>query len=600
MATLDKNISPAQLDLLRKTRWRARTDTLFLARHILGFRDVCPEVHGPFMNILQTFPEVPEEDKKICDIVQPGMLRYRPWRDPYTMEGKRRALILDPRSGLKTTVNCVTHTIQWILNFPHLAYLIVQSNTKKAEDIVREIKQHFQYNTVFRNIFPDYVPQRRIGDWGNRQEFDVPDEDGRQKLLNWYASIPELNTVKTRREHTVMTTGIDKGTAGYHFDVMKFSDIVEENNTRTTDQMKQVAFSFRMMENLLVKPQSWIDVEGTRYSNSDLYGEIIERWMENESYKEQWNIHVRSCFLREYGGAKPFYTPDSLRLPFKKDETGNLISWWPGRIPLKVLLAQQADDAYVFATQKLNDPVGFDDDTKIFPMRYLRWITAEDFARVPISFYSVTVDTADTVGVRSNDSCITTCAWDKFGRCYVVEALIGKYLPDQIIHNILVGYERFRPAKILVEETAFVRGLKPSILRAAQKKGITLPLDFIKRETNVSKIERISNTLQPWYKAGEIIFLDNLADKHRIMKELDQFPSGVDDFLDTLADQFQNREWFGRLAPRHGPSTTDYEKQQILKATFEGTLGIGDPLADGGYSISAPPARSLAWKTGGL
>ncbi|GAF97371.1 unnamed protein product, partial [marine sediment metagenome] len=57
-------------------------------------------------------------------------------------------------------------------------------------------------------------------------------------------------------------------------------------------------------------------------------------------------------------------------------------------------------------------------------------------------------------------------------------------------------------------------------------------------------------TLQPWFKGGELRFLSNLTCMDDIIMEFNTFPRGTDDILDTLADQFQNRAWFGRLKPR--------------------------------------------------
>jgi predicted phage terminase large subunit-like protein len=502
-----------------------------------------------------------------------------------------------------TSINCVAHTIQWILNFPHLAYLVVQANTQKAEDILREIKQHFQYNSLFRSIYPDYCPQRRVTDWGNRQEFDVPDEVGRGRLLEESAKAG-FSSIRTRREHTCMTASIDKGTAGYHWDVMKFSDIVEENNTRTEDQVKQVTYTFNMMENLLVMPSSWIDVEGTRYANGDLYGVILDRWSENKLVRDQWHVHIRSCYKRDFKGEEEKFTPDSLRYPFLYGEDNKPISWWPARMPVDQLEAKRATDPYVFTTQQLNDPVGMDDDTKMFPLKIMRWMDPKEFAKVPISHYTTTVDTADTVGVRSNNSCITTCAWDKFGRCYVIDVRLGKMLPDALAEAIIQVYKRFKPQNVIVEETMFVRGFKPTLKRRMDLEGYLMPLTFIKRDNQVTKKERILNTLQPWYKAKEIVFLENLDDKDHIVKELDRFPTWDDDFLDTLADQFQGRDWFGRLNAR--PKTKEelayyfnQERDKELNRYFKIESAFTDEDSD--YMIPVPGAHSEARsRTGGL
>jgi predicted phage terminase large subunit-like protein len=538
----------------------------------------------------QEFPLPPAERISEIDIVAPGFVKYRPWNDPYVaLSGKRRLLLLDPRGGLKTSINCVAHLVQWILNYPHLAYLVVQSNAKKASDIMREIKKVFQYNTMFRQIYPDYCPQRHVSDWGNREEVDIPDEETRDRIL------AEMKV--GRKEHTIMTASIDKGSAGYHWDVMKFSDIVEENNTRTEDQIESVKYTFEMMENLLVKLDGWIDVEGTRYDLFDLYGKIIVDWEKNEKMRAEWKIHVRSCFERDFGDQPHTFTPDMLKLPFKKTEKGEYISWWPSRFPLDKLMLQQTREPYVFATQRLNDPLAAQGDNIPFPPKLMQWITKDEFSKVPLSHFLITVDTADTIGLRSNPSCITVCGWDKYQRCYVVEVKLGKMLPDALIEAIIAMYKRYRPMYVKIEETAFVRGLKAGLMRRCNLEGLHIPFDYITRDNQTSKKERILTTLQPWYKAKEIVFLDTLDCKHEIQTQLASFPSGEDDFLDTLADQFQNRDWFGRLSPR-GDSPELRKHMQIAEEQrgIEKWLRIADD-DDEEYSVPIP-VGSMRWKTG--
>lgn len=597
---ISRNISPAELERLKRARWLGRTNLLYLCNNILGYKDINEAVHGPFMSILQKFPLPPRELAEKLDIVKPGSIKYRPWKNPYELPGKRRVLILDPRSHLKTSCNCISHTIQWILNYPHLAYLIVQSNSQKAEDILREIKYHFQYNTTLRDIYPDYCPQRRVADWGNRQEFDIPDAEGRAMMLEEYAQY-DLGSIKGRKEHSGMVASIDKGTAGYHWDVMKFSDIVEDNNTRTIEQIQSVIRTFNLMGNLLVQPASWIDVEGTRYAHSDLYGKIIEDWEKSEDVRNRWNIHVRSCYKRDYRGQDPFFTPDALKLEFAKTEDGKFIPIWPQRFKLEDLESMRVTDTYAFATQQLNDPVSIGDDSRPFPIKNLRWMSPEDFVKVPISHFSVTVDTADTVGLRANNSCITVCGWDKFGRCYVVDVRLGKMMPDALIETIVAVFNRYRPTVVTIEETSFVRGLKPSIKRRMDLESLYIPLNFIRRETTSSKQERILNTVQPWFKGGEIIFLENISCKDHIIRELDRFPTWDDDFLDTLADQFQNREWFGRNSVRpQNPAAAQHQFNAMREEGMKRYLKIADPDQEDEYTLVIPQDSLTLSRTGGL
>jgi predicted phage terminase large subunit-like protein len=134
----------------------------------------------------------------------------------------------------------------------------------------------------------------------------------------------------------------------------------------------------------------------------------------------------------------------------------------------------------------------------------------------------------------------------------VDEIVHGKFLPDKLVKAVIAAYLRHNKPmcpvhKIKIEETGFVRGLMVSFRRYQDQNRVYLPFEMIKRDNNVSKKERIINTLQPWYKSGDLVFLDDIACKDHLLMELEQFPlAETDDILDSVADLFQGKTWFGR------------------------------------------------------
>ena len=88
--------------------------------------------------------------------------------------------------------------------------------------------------------------------------------------------------------------------------------------------------------------------------------------------------------------------------------------------------------------------------------------------------------------------------------------------------------------------------------------------------TNTSKRERILNQLQPAYRAGHLRFSEGLPEhvKERLKVEFSKFPkSARDDLLDTLADQYQERDDFGAVRERNST-------EQIMKRYQEQAMGI--------------------------
>lgn len=786
-----KNASPEVEEQLREARWRCRTDLIFLCNYVLGYNDVTEELHGPVVDILQKFPLPPIEKRRECDKLVNGVWQYTPAQNIEDLEGKRRMLLLDSRGFLKTTINCIAHSIQWLLNYPDMAIMIVQSNSDKAEMILSEIKAKFQANERFRALFPEYCPQKRINDWGRRDRITVECK----RLSNPRGGVHE------HKEESIITASIERGMAGVHVDLIKFSDVVDVSNINA-EGIKTVISNFALMQNLLVGPLYWIDVEGTRYNHGDLYGNIIETEEKLPPELKEWKIFVRGATVRDWGDQPEQFTMESVMLkPEKLDEKGYPVSRWPKRWPNKKLAAIKADNPWmynctpgwtkilmadlseksisdirvgdrvigfapnennrlslkvttvkaigvqpasqvnkvtltsgetVFCTpdhlwfagrkngvlryreaevgktlkqiyprnanqgdpltwayfagifdgeghcsrkngvisisqsksanpdvharmhqvlqdlqfetychrrndkgehdqwvllggratalkilhncnpaksdrlrnlfwnncgnaihaelevekiepysvedvyfletetgnyvsqgfaskncQQQNNPSA-GDGTQTFPVnhQFPKWISPQDFVRnVRVSSYEISIDTAETTGKRSDFTSIAVGAWASNGRCYVVEIVHGRFLPSDILNHVVALCNKYRTrlGKVKIEETGFVRGLMPSIRRIMDKNGIYIPIDTIKRDTQEGKNERISNTLQPWYINGDLVFVDDLPvnTKAQLIRELREFPNGKnDDILDSISDLFQNRSWFGRTSAR--------------------------------------------------
>jgi predicted phage terminase large subunit-like protein len=541
------------LDKLKRARWKGRTDLYWLAREVLGYDRVKWEVHGPLIQTLQDFPEPTLEEKEKIDIVySPREMQYRlpvrkhdSWLD--TLPGKRRRLILDSRGIYKTTVNVICHSIQWILNDPDITILIVHAKQEVAEMILREIRQHFTHNKTFREIYPDYCPVN-VNDkkFVKQQELTVPNRSN-----------------KTRKEPTIGLSSIDTAISGTHYDVIKFTDIVDLTNIGTLQQLTKVRETFGMYRNVLTEPRYWIDVEGTRYHFEDLYGKIIEseqaaakRATETgKVYDPIWKIYVRGIYKRDTKGKPYTFTPEeNEECDLLKDENGNYVSWYPERFPVEEMELERLDPVqgqWLFFCQRLNMPVNTED--AFFPPDLMQWKSKEDMRRVPIAYYTTTMDTAETTGEKADFTAIVTCGWDGMGRCYVVDIRHGRMYPDEQILHLFQVFKEWRPTTIRIEETGFVRGLKASIYRQQDLYGVYLPLDFIKRDNQNTKMERILNTLQPIYKRKDIYFSEEINCREKLIQEFSRFPKYKDDILDALSDQFQNREWFGRNLMRPTP-----------------------------------------------
>ncbi len=578
-------VNSAQMEHVRKLRWRARSDLFWLCSNILEYKLLNPRVHGPMIEHLQQFP-VPQDWKDRDKILPNGKFEYTP-HDPYTyLRDPRRRVLLFSRGYFKTSVNTIAHTIQWLLNFPQIAIADLFSVDGKAQDILsNSIKHHFQFNQQLRELFPEYCPQRRVGDWGNSEAFTLENRDDVLRRLE----------LPPRVEPSVMAQSLDKGQAGYHFDIIKCSDIVEENNVSTPAQMERVKKRFGLLPKMLVKrpdgEDGWLDLEGTFYHPADLHADMIKQWLAEGTEPDThhtWSIFINGCFERETGGTPRTYDPSELLLPFKVDLEGKRVPTWSEADPIGKLEREEVDPregGYVFATQRVLDFKADKSGGRPFEGP-VTWIKRQDFQSVPIVYRMTTVDLADTDGPKSNHSVILTCAYDRMGRCYVEDIQRGKWGPDEVVTRLFTTYEKFKPSKVVVEDYAYVHGLKPTIERKSIVSKVYPPFEYIPADRTTTKHKRIILALQTPFKSGlngqpDLRFVDPLdpesPERSREVKtaletefqEATVFAMGTsDDILDALANQFLSREWLGTLNLGGAHTQTPEAQRRLVEEEY--------------------------------
>ena len=122
------------------------------------------------------------------------------------------------------------------------------------------------------------------------------------------------------------------------------------------------------------------------------------------------------------------------------------------------------------------------------------------------------------------------------------------------------------------------------------------PFHYVKRDRAPnSKLNRIIRALQPPFNSGELMFVNPLHSDpqsaleiknalERELKETTAFSTGSsDDILDTLADIYLQREWFGPTGLRMGAyEQTEAAQAQIQKEQYDKALKemtFGPPIA---------------------
>ena len=485
----------------RKDRQRARTDLLWLCNEVLQYKDVEAAVHGPIIELLQKFKGGIDDDKG-----------YRPAVDVWELEGPRKRLFLDPRGHLKTTVITISHTIQWIINYPDIRVLLSMATGDQVTKVMSEVLNHFRFNENFRWLFPDFCPAAKSAkDFGNMESFTVPNR--KRKWL---------------KEPTVSSCSVGRVVAGGHYEVLKNSDLVDKENVKTPNQIREVTEHFKYLNPLLERggqpPQpGWMDVEGTRYDFSDLYGWIKDT---DEKRKErEWQISERAAIM-----------------------DGKIL--WPTRFSLKDLKSIEEDDEYIFACQYLQNPVPI--GSGLCTRDEIQWKPRKVMRAIPMH-YHMTIDLAGMDPSSNGDyTVLNVHGFDTDGRMNVVEILADRLDPFNVIELIFAQCKAFPQIQdIKIEREAHSRVLLPFLKREQEKKRQTEsgfkylpPIIEIKRDNRTAKKQRIKG-LQPWFKGRLISFAEEVTSKLETIQQICRFSDVStyhDDILDTLADAMQNRD----------------------------------------------------------
>lgn len=640
----------AQLNAWRKARWRARTDLLWLCNEILDMRDVSRELNGVMIDRMQQFPLPTLEQQAELDKWNPnkriggkddlGGWDYTPLiydhgrlpgklPDPTRLPGKRRRLFLDSRSLMKTHIQTVAGSLQWIANYPDIAILIFHGSLDKAEEVTDLMKQHFLSNRKWRQLFPELCPPEGTEDFGTKKQFTVC---GRSKGF-------------ITPNSTVRAAAIETAGAGRHVQVIKYTDIVHEDNSETSEYCALIAKKFRQSQKLLDSITYWIDVEGTRWNFSDTYGTIIDEEMDRQRVRKAWKLgndlilDEREALTKQKeelerckaSGKVPLrllplekhYVPQlekrryevyinciwkTTKISFDYDDMepekfkrvlgpdGKPVSRWPVRWPTEDLLDEERRDAQTFSCQMMNHPIGSVDGINEFPGPWdghdnlPAIITRQDFQQnVRVMHYEIAVDFAHTVSARSDYTAMSVGAFDSYGRCYIVEMVHGKFTKEDAVERMFKLCAKWTPLRLMLEKTGFEDGLMVWIKRQMQTKNQYLPITWVARAGGAnqkSKNERIAETLQPWWTSGDLRFLNDLgAPYYHMLEEAKRFPKWKhQDILDTLSDLFHAKPWLGRLTERKHVSSEAMQKHYASMAASEGfkqMLGINNVYADG-------------------
>lgn len=200
-------------------RMLAENSLFYLARVLCRFKDVTERTHGEIISALES--------------------------------DSTRKLICVPRGCLKSSLACVAYPIWLLIRNPNLRVLIDSELYTNSATFLREIKCHLE-SEPFTLLFGKFK-----GSVWNESEIIISQR------------------TEFRKEASVTVGGIGTTKVGQHYDVIIGDDYNSPNNTNTPENAKKVIDHYRYNTSIL-EPGGTYVVIGTRYSEADLIGHILE------------------------------------------------------------------------------------------------------------------------------------------------------------------------------------------------------------------------------------------------------------------------------------------------------------------------------------
>lgn len=432
-------------------RERARGDSFYFAREILGYKD--------------SLVEWRDESGRKCGGKKEGEeYGISPVGEHATMVGgfnspSRRVLLQAPRSSYKSTV-ATAWIVQQIAENRNVRVLYSMETYHQAQKKLRSIKAHFEENELLREVYGEFVNKNQ---WSNTM-FTVA---GRTKI--------------GLADPTVTAGAVGTNLTGAHFDIVILDDIVTFDNVRTQDSVEKIREYFGMVEPLL-DPGGKMMVVGTRYSDGDLYGDI-----EREMSDEFEIIKIDCGFdIQKDGEGKVFLAP--------KREDGK-----PAFVHLtkEVLESKLRTMGTVqFSSQYLNKCLSA--DAQIFFRKHFKVMRWQPWMK-RLRGYILT-DTAVAVNADACFSVIAFVALDSNNCAYLMDLRVGRWDPYKFVTELFSCYDvwssRSNVHKVMMEDIALNRTFEAMIKDEQRKRGVRFHIEKIKKggagATAASKEQRIA------------------------------------------------------------------------------------------------------------
>ena len=509
----DEHLQQLQLssDQLEYLRWRAKSDSFYLGRSVLGYKKFTETLHG---NISQWL--------------------YNTRQDQFR-------IILLPRSYFKTTQVTITGSIQLALPDvrgdldyigklgPNIRILLAHESHTGASRFLFEISRHFLANPKLMALFPECIPDRRFQRI-NQHELELPRD-------TFFA------------EPTFDTMGVGGLSQGRHYDVINLDDIFGDKARDSKAERETTIQWFDNIQSFFIDlSDSKLNIIGTRYSLDDVYGHALK------VYEGQIMRYIRRIE--------------------EADTEGNVYITFPEKFNEKNLriLRQNPKTWIQYSNHPTEGFTEFEAGWKRF---YTKLPGDKISVQTGNHTEIVNIKDCDIVilfdPARTGKNGIVVTAEDTKGRIFVIESIKGRYKDPEVVNLLFKLVQRWWPRCLAIEEVLFSGLYKPWLESEMQLRGVRFYVMTVRRKRIPSRLGAHDESkpdhikiLANYFSAGLIYF--HLSQQN-LIDEYDSFGASEDiHLLDALAygPQVWRPGWSMRKINENLQTVDDMEDRDVM------------------------------------
>lgn len=210
------------------------------------------------------------------------------------------------------------------------------------------------------------------------------------------------------------------------------------------------------------------------------------------------------------------------------------LATWPDRYPMEWVRkkrdqAERAGELRGFLQEYMLLAIGAQD--KPFTEDDIRSVAIDPAPWAP---KVLIVDPARTVNIATSDNTGRVVV-SRIGTKILVHESSGEYWkPDEIVADAFDTSHRYGAAGVAIEKNSLDEWLMQPMRAEMLRRGVSLELKALQAPQDRSK-EQFILGLQPFFKAGDIVFVGGEGAHPKLVSQIKNFPSGKRDVLNALA-----------------------------------------------------------------